>query len=65
MTTLSGLRAMCFMRFGIGKDLGLVLIKDIILSLLAVFTLMPGLLMSFSGLIDKTHHKNFVPQITG
>ncbi len=53
------------MRFGIGKDLGLVLIKDIILSLLAVFTLMPGLLMSFSGLIDKTHHKNFVPQITG
>lgn len=65
MTTLSGLGAMCFMRFGIGKDLGLVLIKAIILSLLAVFTLMPGLLMSFSGLIDKTHHKNFVPQITG
>lgn len=65
MTTLSGLGAMCFMKFGIGKDLGLVLIKSIILSLLAVFTLMPGLLMSFSGLIDKTHHKNFVPQITG
>lgn len=65
MTTLSGLGAMCFMRFGIGKDLGLILIKAIILSLLAVFTLMPGLLMSFSGLIDKTHHKNFVPQITG
>ncbi|MBD5383647.1 MAG: MMPL family transporter, partial [Ruminococcaceae bacterium] len=65
MTTLSGLGAMCFMRFGIGKDLGLVLIKAIILSLLAVFTLMPGLLMSFSGLIDKTHHRNFVPQITG
>lgn len=65
MTTLSGLGAMCFMKFGIGKDLGLVLIKSIILSLLAVFTLMPGLLMSFSGLIDKTHHKNFVPKITG
>ena len=65
MTTLSGLGAMCFMQFGIGKDLGFVLMKAIILSLLAVFTLMPGLLMSFSGLIDKTHHKNFVPQITG
>lgn len=65
MTTLSGLGAMCFMKFGIGKDLGFVLMKAIILSLLAVFTLMPGLLMSFSGLIDKTHHKNFVPQITG
>lgn len=65
MTTLSGLGALCFMQFGIGKDLGLVLMKSIILSLLAVFTLMPGLLMSFSGLIDKTHHKNFVPKITG
>lgn len=65
MTTLSGLGAMCFMKFGIGKDLGFVLMKSILLSLLAVFTLMPGLLMSFSGLIDKTHHKNFVPKITG
>ena len=65
MTTLSGLGALCFMRFGIGKDLGLVLMKAIVLSLLSVFTLMPGLLMSFSRLIDKTHHKSFVPTISG
>ena len=65
LTTLSGLGAMCFMRFGIGKDLGLVLMKAIVLSLLSVFTLMPGLLMSFSSLIDRTHHRSFVPQITG
>ena len=64
MTTLSGLGAMCFMQFGIGKDLGLVLMKAIVLSLLAVFTLMPGLLMSFSPLIDRTHHRSFVPKIT-
>ena len=48
------------MQFGIGKDLGFVLMKSIVLSLLAVFTLMPGLLLSFSGLIDRTHHRNFV-----
>ncbi len=65
MTTLSGLGAMCFMRFGIGRDLGLVLMKAIVLSLLSVFTLMPGLLMSFSGLIDRTHHRSFVPTISG
>ena len=65
LTTLSGLGAMCFMRFGIGKDLGVILMKAIVLSLLAVFTLMPGLLMSFSSLIDRTHHRSFVPQITG
>ncbi|MBR1660370.1 MAG: MMPL family transporter [Oscillospiraceae bacterium] len=64
LTTLSGLGAMCFMKFGIGLDLGLVLMKAIVLSLLSVFTLMPGLLMSFSGLIDRSHHRNFVPKIT-
>ncbi len=64
LTTLSGLGAMCFMKFGIGKDLGLVLMKAIILSLLSVFTFMPGLLMSFSRLIDRTHHRSFVPRIT-
>lgn len=63
LTTLSGLMAMGFMQFKIGFDMAIVLIKAIIISILTVFTLMPGLLMSFSGLIDKTHHKNFVPQI--
>ena len=64
LTTLSGLGAMCFMQFGIGRDLGLVLMKSIVLSLLSVFTLMPGLLMSFSSLIDRTHHRSFVPKIS-
>lgn len=65
LTTLSGLLAMGFMQFKIGFDMAVVLIKAIIISILCVFTLMPGLLMSFSGLIDKTHHKNFVPQVNG
>lgn len=63
LTTLSGLATMGFMQFKIGFDMSVVLIKAIIISIITVFTLMPGLLMSFSGLIDKTHHKNFVPQI--
>ncbi len=65
LTTLSGLGALCFMQFGIGRDLGIVLMKAILLSLLSVFTFMPGLLMSFSSLIDRTHHRNFVPKISG
>lgn len=64
LTTLSGLGAMCFMQFGIGRDLGFVLMKAILLSLLSVFTFMPGLLMSFSHLIDRTHHRSFVPKIS-
>ena len=64
LTTLSGLAAMTFMQFKIGYDMGIILIKAIIISLLCVFTLMPGLLMSFSSLIDRTHHRSFVPKIT-
>ena len=64
LTTISGMLAMMFMQFGLGKDLGIVLVKAIFFSLLSVFALMPGLLMMFSKLIDKTHHKNFIPDVT-
>ena len=64
LTTISGLAALSFMQFGIGRDLSVVLIKAILFSLLSVFTLMPGLLMLFSPLIDKTRHKNLIPKIT-
>ena len=64
LTTISGLAALAFMHFGIGLDLATVLIKAILLSLLSVFTLMPGLLMLFSNLIDKTQHRKLLPQIT-
>lgn len=64
LTTISGLTALMFMKFGIGFDMGINLIKSIFFSLLTVFTLMPGLLMLLGKYIDKTHHKNFVPKIS-
>ncbi len=64
LTTISGLGALVFMHFRIGMDLSTVLIKAILLSLLSVFTLMPGLLMLFSKLIDRTKHKKLLPSIT-
>lgn len=63
LTTLSGLAAMMFMHFKIGFDMGIVLIKAIIISIICVFTFMPGLIYTFSDRIDKTHHKSFVPKI--
>ena len=63
LTTIGGLIAMCFMQFGIGPDMAIVLIKAIILSLLSVFILMPGLIMLFANLMDKTTHKSFIPKI--
>ena len=64
LTTISGLGALAFMHFGIGRDMATVLIKAILFSLLSVFTLMPGLLMLFSKKIDATRHKNLIPNIT-
>lgn len=64
LTTISGLGALAFMHFGIGRDMATVLIKAILFSLLSVFTLMPGLLIVFSKKIDATRHKNLIPKIT-
>ena len=64
MTTISGLIALAFMKFAIGMDMAMVMIKSIFLSMLSVFTLMPGLLVLFSPLIDKTRHKKLLPNIT-
>ncbi|MBQ7535079.1 MAG: MMPL family transporter [Stomatobaculum sp.] len=63
LTTVSGLLALLFMGYGLGADLGLVLTKSIVISLFAVFTLMPGLLVLFSNLMMKTKHRNLVPKI--
>ena len=63
LTTIGGLIAMSFMQFGIGPDMAIVLIKAILLSLLSVFLLMPGLIMFFANLMEKTKHKSFVPKI--
>ncbi|MCR5178089.1 MAG: MMPL family transporter [Lachnospiraceae bacterium] len=64
LTTISGLFALVFMQFKIGADMGIILIKAILLSLLSVFTLMPGLIVLFSGVMEKTKHKSFVPKIS-
>lgn len=65
LTTISGLAAMMFMQFRIGFDLGIILIKAILFSMLSVFTLMPALLMMFSKAMSKTRHRSFIPKIDG
>ena len=64
LTTVGGLIAMMFMQYGIGRDMSICLIKAIFFSLLSVFLLMPGLIMLFGPLMDKTKHKSFIPKIS-
>ena len=63
LTTISGLVALMLMQLRIGFDMGIVLAKGIVCSMLCVFLLMPGLLMLFSRPIERTRHKNLVPDI--
>ena len=64
LTTVGGLIAMMFMQYGIGPDMAVCLIKAIAFSLLSVFTFMPGIIMLFGPLMDKTKHRNFIPKIS-
>jgi len=64
LTTISGLAALAFMEFGIGMDMSIVMIKAIFLSLFSVFTLMPGLLVLFCPLMDRTRHRKLLPNVS-
>lgn len=64
LTTISGMIALMLMQFRIGFDMGAVMSKGIICSMLTVFLLMPGLLMLFSNGIERTRHPNLVPHIS-
>ena len=62
LTTLSGFVALLFMRFSIGKDIGLVFIKGVFLSFLCVIFMLPALLLIFDRAIRRAEHKPFMPK---
>lgn len=64
LTTIGGLAAMLCMQFKIGPDMGICLIKSIIFALLSVFLVMPGLLVLFGPLIERSKHRNFIPKVS-
>ena len=63
LTTISGLLALTLMHFRLGYDLGVVLTKGIIFSILSVLLLMPGLILMFPKMLKKTAHRSHVPNI--
>ncbi len=61
LTTVVGFIALILMRFRIGPDMGVVMAKAVVLSLLAVIVLLPALTLETYQLIDKTKHKLLIP----
>lgn len=61
LTTVVGFLALVFMKFTIGFDMGLVLAKGIVFSLLTVVFFMPAMILKFSRLNERTRHRPFLP----
>ncbi|WNF23750.1 MMPL family transporter [Mesobacillus jeotgali] len=64
-TTFFGFIALTFMKFEIGSDLGINLVKGIVLSFISVMVFLPALTLLFYRWMDKTQHRSFVPSFTG
>ena len=62
LTTIAGFLALCTMKFGLGKDIGLVMAKGVIFGVITVLTVYPSLLLIFDKLIQKTKHKPLIPE---
>ncbi len=62
LTTVAGFLALCSMKFGLGKDIGLVMAKGVVFGVLTVLTFYPALLLMNDKLIQKTKHKSLIPK---
>ena len=63
LTTVAGFIAICFMSFTLGRDLGVVMSKGVILGVLGTITLLPCVIRMMDGLITKTSHKPLLPSV--
>lgn len=63
ITTVAGFIAMCFMTFRLGLDLGIVMAKGVILGVISCVTVLPALILIFRRLIEKTRHRNVLPDM--
>ncbi len=58
LTTIAGFIALCFMTFTLGLDLGIVMVKGVVLGVLCCFTVLPSLMLCCDGAIQKTTHRS-------
>lgn len=64
ITTVAGFIALCFMSFTLGLDLGIVMAKGVILGVLGCLTTLPSMILLLDKPIEKTRHKNLIPDMT-
>ena len=65
ITTVAGFIALCFMSFTMGRDLGIVMAKGVLLGVLGCVTVLPALILVFDKPLQKTKHKSLIPNMGG
>ena len=65
LTTIAGFIAICFMSFTLGKDLGIVMSKGVVMGLIGTVVLLPCVIRLMDGAIEKTSHKPLLPDVGG
>ena len=64
LTTIAGFLALCSMNLTLGKDIGLVMAKGVLMGVICVVTVLPAMILELNGLIEKTRHKEIFPKFT-
>lgn len=63
ITTVAGFIALCFMSFTLGKDIGIVMAKGVIIGVITCVTVLPSMILACDKLIERTKHKPLLPNI--
>ncbi len=64
LTTIAGFLALCSMNLTLGKDIGLVMAKGVLLGVVCVVTILPAMILELNSLIEKTKHKEILPKFS-
>lgn len=64
VTTVAGFIALCFMTFTLGRDLGIVMAKGVLLGVIGCVTVLPSLILILDKPLEKTMHKSLIPSTT-
>ncbi len=62
LTTIAGFLALCSMNLTLGKDIGLVMAKGVLLGVICVVTILPAMILELNNLIEKTKHRQILPK---
>ena len=65
ITTVAGFIALCFMSFTLGRDLGIVMAKGVILGVIGCVTVLPSLILAFHTPLQKMSHRSLIPDMKG